>query len=1401
MVQYEDISSCFTSFYSVQNDKRKEADFHFTCFTCYGATLVASLVRKIYIFVFIFLTPLAIALKCCNYVCFGNKYRRIYFLTALVIINRMSIKRIALFFSTFFVLFVYAIFPTNVEAVTSFTAETISACAVKLDWVSDLTNPDQFVIRYALNAPIGTHSPVSITANGSARSLLVTNLTPNTPNYFFDIYKLSTADKRESSSPKSVPTKALPPRPTIPTFSSAIGVISGDKYTTTIGFSGSGFSSLFDNFGGVVLLRDGKEIFSGLLLHPNGQFVYSDSDVVLNSGNAYTYTVKFFESDEGCVASDYLYSDSLSFVVPSVPTNAMAVFSLPDKVTVTWQSGTGQDKNEIYRDGVLVKSVGASETLFVDTNTTPSAKYIYSVRGCSNTGGCSAFNETNSVTIENAPQNLQARISSMDTTKASVLLSWNNGWPNENYVIEQAGADGVFREIGAVLFPPDQAATYLVENLSANSLFKFRIKSEIVPNYSSIVEISTKIKYLLSGQAWSSIDGHGIGWIKFACKKSDLNCKGQEFSVYIDDAGYLHGGAWASVDTYGRGYGWLSFEKADIEKCPQGICAAKLMEDGSIRGWARFTSRIGKLDPEWDGWVALNSEKIEGGPLSGISPYSYAQLKNAFQSFSDSVSFKNIWGIIKYSVLSVVDVVKTYAQTTTWGIIIDQGSVRGQAWGGDVVGWIAFSLDECNGFCNVVAESVDGSNNSNNFALRSDPIGTSLVPRERMKFWTDPHVDASWSLSLINGSTSNLGTINPVATNNESTTTIYSAPDSGNLIIKVAATDTIGTASVALNILKNPYELSCQSTRNGTIIVSWPQQYTDVNYINYAPHVMSLSYSTFSDAGPWKLLTNPSMGGGTYSHNSITPLTSYWYKLDTTFSSPALTLPVVTPPCVPYRLVTDEPTQLGVFSVDDHTLIANWKDNATSSAGYRFEIERMKITPASSTLVGINSVTSQRVALTWENITTSTPFYMWVERSSTTDAMKRFLNSDKKDPTYPACSSHEDASCTIEKISEYWPTVNGTGKNKIFIGRTEPIIGESNVGSEGEATSFFYRIRACSVIDPQYTTCNGSSCELNVDFRRSPVCSSFVSTSSLGTVIATTTPPMPVVKFATSSVPTKVDSNDPKTKYKIKFKWQDSSLKEDGVIIERNGQIAVEQDGSIVFVDNPSDPKIFGPYSGKGDWDSFEDKTLELGTSYTYTARSFFDTEDPITHDQIRVLSPYGEAPTVTVKIGTLARQENKLKGTVSLFTANVYDAIASFASEIKDMVTGIFSTNAAPDPKERYFMPIKDYLDNYTQSSLKDTPLEPGAVYAYRVRINYGDGKTSAWNTDINGRPQWLAGKVLPFGASLNGGESPICTRNSYCDFSVKTQTAIGEKSETQCKQNADCLDIGRKRQTSEEQ
>lgn len=263
---------------------------------------------------------------------------------------------------------------------------------------------------------------------------------------------------------------------------------------------------------------------------------------------------------------------------------------------------------------------------------------------------------------------------------------------------------------------------------------------------------------------------------------------------------------------------------------------------------------------------------------------------------------------------------------------------------------------------------------------------------------------------------------------------------------------------------------------------------------------------------------------------------------------------------------------------------------------------------------------------------------MWIERSSTTDAGTRFANPNKKDPTYPGCSTANggDPVCGINKtLGVFRPVVVTTTNPKTFTGKLDAFYDSDVIGRNGEGTTFFYRIRACSSIDPKYTECTGSECIVNNDYRPIPACSPFTATSTTGKLIATTTPPLPVIE-ATTTPPTKVNKNDPMSLYKVTVQWKDDSLRETGVLVQRDGLTAIRSvGGKISFASrniykNPLDADVakFGPYGGRGSVDSFVDETLEPGTYYTYKIIPYYETTDPITGQFVRALS-LNESTTV----------------------------------------------------------------------------------------------------------------------------------------------------------------------------
>lgn len=133
----------------------------------------------------------------------------------------------------------------------------------------------------------------------------------------------------------------------------------------------------------------------------------------------------------------------------------------------------------------------------------------------------------------------------------------------------------------------------------------------------------------LSGYAWSST----IGWLSFNCVDPGT-CAGADYGVNVGPTGALSGYAWSP------NIGWVSFNAADVSGCPAAPCAPNLNKTtGEVSGWALALAGARRTDG-WDGWVSLRG---------------------------------------------------TAADSSAYGVSVNNCSWEGWAWGGPVVGWLSFN--------------------------------------------------------------------------------------------------------------------------------------------------------------------------------------------------------------------------------------------------------------------------------------------------------------------------------------------------------------------------------------------------------------------------------------------------------------------------------------------------------------------------------------------------------------------------------------------------------------------------------------------------------------------------------------------------------------------------------------
>ena len=157
------------------------------------------------------------------------------------------------------------------------------------------------------------------------------------------------------------------------------------------------------------------------------------------------------------------------------------------------------------------------------------------------------------------------------------------------------------------------------------------------------------------GWAWSASKVNdaagGIGWISFSCKNCDVTprpagCPAGDIPDYgVDinsDTGAFSGYAWSS------NIGWIDFDPAGPYPDLPDYSARVDLTNGQVSGWARALAGM-DADDGWDGWIKLRKGPTDSGPDYGVS------------------------------------------------INTGTGEFLGWAWGSDVVGWVSFNCENCEG--------------------------------------------------------------------------------------------------------------------------------------------------------------------------------------------------------------------------------------------------------------------------------------------------------------------------------------------------------------------------------------------------------------------------------------------------------------------------------------------------------------------------------------------------------------------------------------------------------------------------------------------------------------------------------------------------------------------------------
>lgn len=827
--------------------------------------------------------------------------------------------------------------------------------------------------------------------------------------------------------------------PTLPTPTAPTALFGMGTSTNRLAFSfrapAGALSAKFPTYGGFTIDRTSvpASTFNRVYVPAAGRTTQFDYiELVASPATVYTYTFRFYESDEFCApttrASNAALSSPLSVTIPRVPSGFSASYDKTNgSVGLVWTDLNDaanrtsfmilrNTKNEFDKNttGHLVELTprpAGTATSFVDSTANPNLTYYYQLRTCKKdaaTGveGCSLPAADSVFTSPSPATDVRATVlySSSTAKTSDVLLTW----------VEHLAGVSVYRYNGTsarklTCTTPSQCRDMDVPWSATPYTYTVGDPSDI--KASTTFSLNLNITKVLSGNLWSATGDttpdHGVGWINV--NSDSLIEEGvsynpdARYSVQVDSNGLMSGLGWASVEN-GHGYGWVMFNGENLVGCPSGPCEARLGADNRMAGWAKLQSADTLEEPPrstYDGWISLG------------------------QKPSESVSY---------------------------GVLFDAATekLNGQVWGDAVMGWAESFLTLASA---TPATTLDCPKNIATVPAQVTPTTIGLR-------WVNADAYDSLSLSRALYGTTVRSTLLSVNPPNPMPTTHN---DTGPLVPSTQYTYTFDvtkggdTASCSFNATTLPpvtptegYTLTCVPG-TGSVALSWSGRLS-------ARH--SVAIMDITDARSetdWKRLTTvqstaaaPYTANGTYSHAPLQPGKTYTYFLSATYIAGPNALDTTTTQPISCTVVgnpsEDTPFLNAYGDQSPSTIHLTWKDNAYYK--HNWEFQWVKLTPQKPTSLGAVGQGASQVLLTWTNNTNHAtlgdadkgPFYHVWERSSAATPETAFLPGD---------------TTVISRTLEV-PADRGTSGTQTAYTMTDTAV----VGG----TRYFYRVKACSYV-------------------------------------------------------------------------------------------------------------------------------------------------------------------------------------------------------------------------------------------------------------------------------------------------------------------------------------------------
>ena len=353
---------------------------------------------------------------------------------------------------------------SSVPAPSNLKVAEYSNSAIKLTWTkaSDVTG------YYVYRSTDGKKYSKIKTLKASTTAYTNTSLTAG-KKYYYSIASYKNTSTGVAIGPKSSAVNAL--------------TISSSKLSYPSGFAVKEVATdaiklvwnKSSNASGYYIYRsiDNKN-FSKIKALPSSSTSYTNTALYLDT--TYYYKIASYVNSNGSIGLS-AKSPAVNAKTTSTSVSFTSKTSTSTTITLNWDypSATGY---QIYRldinTGKYVKIASTSAKSYTDKNLSSDRYYNYKVRAYLVSGGITTYSPYNSVSVRTCLPAVKD-FKAVSQTYYSVNLSWTKQNGAVNYEIYQLSPDSQVYKLITTL--NSDATSYMVDNLTVNTTYKFRIRS------------------------------------------------------------------------------------------------------------------------------------------------------------------------------------------------------------------------------------------------------------------------------------------------------------------------------------------------------------------------------------------------------------------------------------------------------------------------------------------------------------------------------------------------------------------------------------------------------------------------------------------------------------------------------------------------------------------------------------------------------------------------------------------------------------------------------------------------------------------------------------------------------------------------------------------------------------